>query len=127
MARLEVAQFSARSDNFGVLLHDAASGVTAAIDAPDADAVTQAAKARGWVLTHILVTHHHFDHIEGIPALKAAYSCEVIGPEKSASRTGMYDRTVKDGDRFQGAGGGGRGLGAGGRAHGHAGRWAADG
>jgi hydroxyacylglutathione hydrolase len=104
MARLEVAQFPARSDNFGVLLHNAESGASAAIDAPDADAVVRAAQARGWVLSHILVTHHHLDHIEGIPALKAAYSCEVIGPEKSAARTGMYDRTVKDGDSFEWAG-----------------------
>jgi hydroxyacylglutathione hydrolase len=101
MTTFEVAQFFARSDNFGVLLHDPASGATAAIDAPDADAVMQAAQARGWVLSHIFVTHHHFDHIEGIPALKASYSCEVIGPEKSASRTGMYDRTVADGETFE--------------------------
>ena len=51
---------------------------------------------------HILVTHKHLDHIEGIPALKAAYDCEVIGPEKSAAETGMYDRTVKDGDASTG-------------------------
>jgi hydroxyacylglutathione hydrolase len=101
MAGIEVVQFFARSDNFGALIHDPASGATAAIDAPDADAVMRAAQGRGWTLTHILVTHKHMDHIEGIPALKAAYSCEVIGPEKSAAQTGMYDRKVGGGDAFE--------------------------
>lgn len=100
MSKLEVVQFTARFDNFGVLLHDPASGATAAIDAPDADAVLAAAQAKGWRLTHILVTHKHLDHVEGIPALKAAYSCEVIGPAASAAEVGMYDRTLKDGDSF---------------------------
>lgn len=98
MARFETVQFSARSDNFGVLLHDAASGDTAAIDAPDADAVNEQLRRRGWRLTHILVTHKHLDHIEGIPALKAEFDCEVIGPAASAAATGLYDRTIKDGD-----------------------------
>ena len=100
MPAFEIVQFPARSDNFGVLIHDPASGATAAIDAPEADPVSQAARERGWRLTHVFVTHKHLDHIEGIPALKAAYSCEVIGPQASAAETGIYDRTVKDGDVF---------------------------
>lgn len=98
MPKFEVAQFPARSDNFAVLVHDPESGATAAIDAPDADPIIETLKAKGWTLTHIFVTHKHFDHIEGIPALQAAYDCEVIGPEESAAETGMYDRTVKGGD-----------------------------
>ena len=100
MTTFEIAQFSARSDNFGVLVHHPESGATAAIDGPEADPVMIALQQRGWRLTHIFVTHKHFDHIEGIPALKAAYSCEVIGPEASAAETGMYDRSVEGGDRF---------------------------
>jgi len=104
MPALDVAQFIARTDNFAVLLHDPESGKTASVDAPDADAIIVRLKERGWTLRHIFVTHKHFDHIEGIPALQAAYDCEVIGPEASAAETGMYDRTVKGGDRFEWAG-----------------------
>ena len=104
MAKLDVAQFITRSDNFCVLLHEPKSGRTAAIDAPDADPIIAVCKERGWTLTHIFVTHKHFDHIEGIPALQAAYELEVTGPEASAAETGMYDRTVKDGDSFDWAG-----------------------
>jgi hydroxyacylglutathione hydrolase len=98
MTKFEVAQFIARSDNFAVLLHDPESGATAAIDAPDSDAIAAALKERSWKLSHIFVTHKHFDHIQGIPALQAAYDCAVIGPAASAAETGMYDKTVEDGD-----------------------------
>ena len=54
MAKLDVAQFIARSDNFAVLLHDPKSGTTAAIDAPDADPIIAALKERGWTLTPYL-------------------------------------------------------------------------
>jgi hydroxyacylglutathione hydrolase len=104
MPSIEIFQFPARTDNFCVLLHDPGSGATAAIDAPETDVIEKALQARGWVLSHILVTHRHFDHIEGIPGLKAAYDCEVIGPEASAAETGMYGRTVRGGDTFRWAG-----------------------
>ena len=54
--------FPCLKDNFGVLIHDPASGATAAIDAPEAAPVEAALKKTGWRLTDILVTHHHADH-----------------------------------------------------------------
>ena len=72
MAKLEVHQFPARSDNYGVLVHDPDTGATASIDAPDADAVLAALERTGWTLTHILITHHHMDHTAGNRRLKAA-------------------------------------------------------
>jgi hydroxyacylglutathione hydrolase len=99
MAELEVAQFPARSDNFGVLLHHAGTGLTASIDAPDADAIQREFTSRNWRLSHIWVTHKHLDHVEGVPALREAFDVTVIGPQASAG-TGLYDRTVGDGDRF---------------------------
>jgi hydroxyacylglutathione hydrolase len=104
MADLIVAQFPARSDNFGVLVHDPDSGATASIDAPEADAVSRELQARGWRLSHILVTHKHLDHVEGVPALRESFGAAVIGPARSAAETGLYDQTVKEGDSFDFAG-----------------------
>src|ERR1700722_14635346 len=69
----QVHQFICRSDNFGVLVHHPASGATATIDAPDGNAVLAALGKTGWNLTDILVTHHHADHVDGIPALKQRF------------------------------------------------------
>jgi len=104
MADLEIVQLPARSDNFAVLLHDPASGATASIDAPEAAPIKAELQARGWRLTHILVTHKHMDHVEGIKPLRQAYDATVIGPQKSAAETGLYDQTVADGDHLDFAG-----------------------
>ncbi len=104
MTALTIVQFNIRDDNFAVLVHDRESGATAAIDAPAAAPIQAELEQRGWTLTHIFVTHKHLDHIEGIPALTAAGGVEVIGPAKSAAATGLYDRSVSEGDRFDFAG-----------------------
>ena len=90
--------FRCLSDNFGVLLHDPATGATAAIDAPEAAAVEAALKDTGWKLTDILVTHHHADHTDGIRALKERYKCRVVAPAGEAAKIPAVDEIVKEGD-----------------------------
>ena len=101
MANLEIHQFPCLSDNYGVLIHDAAAGVTASIDAPSADDVRRALAERGWTLTHILTTHHHHDHTDGNTALKAETGCTIIGPRNEAEKVPGIDRKVGGGDRFE--------------------------
>ena len=90
--------FRCRSDNYGVLIRDTASGATAAIDAPEAPAIEAALKATGWKLTDILVTHHHADHTDGIADLKAKYKCRVVAPRGEAGKIPLVDETVREGD-----------------------------
>jgi hydroxyacylglutathione hydrolase len=90
--------FSCLNDNFGVLLHDPASGATAAIDAPEAAPVEAALTKTGWRLTDILVTHHHADHTAGIGELKARHKCRVVAPRNEAQRIAHVDATVGEGD-----------------------------
>jgi hydroxyacylglutathione hydrolase len=90
--------FLCLKDNFGVLLHDPASGATAAIDAPEARAVEAALRETGWRLTDILVTHHHHDHTGGIEELKARYRCRVVAPDAEADGIPEVDETVREGD-----------------------------
>lgn len=93
-----VHQFLCLEDNYGVLIHDSGTGATAAIDAPDADAVIAAAQSQGWKLTDLLITHHHADHTQGIPGLKARYpDLRIVGPAKEASRIASLDVQVKEG------------------------------
>ena len=94
----ETRLFLCLKDNYGVLAHDSDTGATAAIDAPEAAPVEAALKAAGWKLTDILVTHHHADHTDGIPALKAKYKCRVVAPRNEASRIKDVDETLGEGD-----------------------------
>lgn len=95
----DVQLFPCLSDNFGALIHDAATGATAAIDVPDAEATLAAARAKGWTISHILVTHHHPDHVQGIEAVKAATSARVIANAADAHRIPLVDETVAPGGR----------------------------
>lgn len=95
----QIHQFPCLSDNFGVLIHDPATGATASIDAPEAVAVMAALKEKGWTLTDILVTHHHADHVQGIPQLRAAFPrLRVTGPAKEADRVPGIETQVAEGD-----------------------------
>ncbi len=100
MAKLDIHQFPCLSDNYGVLIHDAERGLTASIDAPNADQVRAALKAKGWKLTHILTTHHHGDHTGGNLALKAETGCTIIGPKAEAAKIPGIDSKVGESDTF---------------------------
>ena len=95
---LEVYQFPCLQDNYGFLIHDSATGATAAIDTPEVAPINQALADRGWQLTHILNTHHHFDHAGGNDALKAQWQCQVVGAAIDAERIPGIDLEVKDGE-----------------------------
>ena len=97
---LMIEQFTCRSDNFGVLVHDPDAGVTAAIDAPDFGPIKDHLARRHWDLTDILNTHHHGDHVEGNLALKEAFGCTITGPAREADKIPGIDRQVKEGDTF---------------------------
>ncbi len=96
---IEVAQFICLSDNFGLLIHDSETGATASVDAPDGEAIVAEAERRGWPLTHLLITHHHLDHIEGTEALKKRFpQMKIVGAASDAHRLPPLDQAVADGD-----------------------------
>lgn len=94
---LTIRQFPCLSDNYGYLVRDDASGATACIDTPDADAVLAELKAAGWGLDFIFNTHWHPDHAGGNAAIKAATGATIVGPAE-VTRIAPLDRTVGDGD-----------------------------
>ncbi|WP_323013360.1 hydroxyacylglutathione hydrolase [Devosia sp.] len=96
---LVVDVFAARSDNFGYLAHDTASGRTAAIDAPEGPAIRAALERQGWRLTDIFITHHHQDHVEALAELKAEFGACVVGPRGESDKIAGLDELVAGGDR----------------------------
>lgn len=86
------------TDNYAYLIHNDATGETALIDVPDAAPILAALQARNWTLHHILLTHHHDDHIQGVPAMVAATGAKVTGATADAHRLPPLDTQVKEGD-----------------------------
>jgi hydroxyacylglutathione hydrolase len=98
MSELTIHMFPCLADNYGYLLHDAASGSTAAVDTPDAAEIERQLDAKGWRLTHILNTHHHADHAGGNLELKRRTNCTIVGPRADAARIPGIDVAVGEGD-----------------------------
>jgi hydroxyacylglutathione hydrolase len=99
---IEVAQFICLNDNFGLLAHDRETGATASVDAPDGEAIAAEAERRGWPLTHLLITHHHFDHIGGWEVLRKRFpGMKIVGAAKDAHRLPPLDQAVSDGDEVR--------------------------
>ncbi len=86
------------ADNYAYLIHDPATGATAAVDVPDAAPILAALADHGWTLTDILITHHHDDHIQGVAELGAATGARVTGAAADRHRLPALDHAVAEGD-----------------------------
>ena len=95
---LELVTIPCLKDNYAYLLHDAATGHTTLIDAPDAPPILAALQARNWTLSQILLTHHHSDHIQGVPDLVAATGAAVLGAKADTHRLPPLFRALSEGD-----------------------------
>lgn len=97
---LIVRQFPCLSDNYGFLARDEATGLTACIDTPDADAILKELDVLGWSLSLILNTHWHRDHAGGNAAVKAATGAVIVGPAE-VEKISPLDRKIVDGDMVE--------------------------
>jgi len=67
------------------------------VDPGESQQVIDFLKQQNLTLQGILVTHHHFDHVDGIPALKHAYpEATVYGPQQTDNAA--IQIRLKDGD-----------------------------
>lgn len=97
---LEVYQFPCLSDNYGYLIHDTVNNLTATIDTPEIGPINKALADKGWKLTHILNTHHHFDHAGGNLELKSQWNCTIVGAKSDAKRIPGIDIEMTDGEIY---------------------------
>lgn len=98
---LDIYQFPCLQDNYAFLLQDEASGAVAVVDTPEVAAIEQALETTGWQLTHILNTHHHFDHAGGNLELKKRHDCIIVGSKPDRDRIPGIDIEVAEGDTYQ--------------------------
>lgn len=97
---IELVTIPCLRDNYAFLLHDTQSNETVCVDVPEAGPVMAVLSSREWPLTHILLTHHHPDHVEGVAKLQAYSGAKVVGNAADAARLPPLDIEVSDGDIF---------------------------
>ena len=94
MSDFEIVIVPCLKDNYAYLVRSGA--LCAVIDPAEVEPVEAALRHRAWRLTHILNTHHHWDHSGGNRELKATYGAEVVGPEKDRTRIPAIDTGVEE-------------------------------
>ncbi len=94
MSALKIEPVACLKDNYAYLVSGA--GLCAVVDPSEPEPIEAALKARGLKLTHILNTHHHWDHTAGNAALKQAFSASVVGPAKDRDRIPGIDIGVEE-------------------------------
>ncbi|MGH1403469.1 MAG: hydroxyacylglutathione hydrolase [Alphaproteobacteria bacterium] len=87
------------SDNYAYLIQTP-DGTTAVIDPGEAEPVIDVLDQRGLTLNYILNTHHHWDHVDGNPALRKRYDLQVVAPAKEVKKVGHVDIPLHDEDVF---------------------------
>ncbi|MFT5603542.1 MAG: hydroxyacylglutathione hydrolase [Paracoccaceae bacterium] len=94
---IHIEPISAFSDNYiWCLYNDAGDAVL--VDPGDAVPVEAFLASRALVLSGILITHHHFDHVGGLEQLLQKRSIPVFGPPESAPQ---INQALADGDHAQ--------------------------
>ncbi len=102
---LEIDHLVCLKDNYVWLLREPATGAVAAVDPSEAKPVAAKLDSLGWKLTHILNTHHHWDHTGGNLELKEQSGAVIVGPAADRERIPGIDLALAEGDtyRFGGA------------------------
>ena len=85
-------------DNYAYLVHEPSSNAVAIVDPSEAPPVFAALEKHKLTLTHILNTHHHFDHTGGNLPLKEKTGAKIIGPKADADRIPGIDVGLGEGD-----------------------------
>ncbi|MBB71532.1 MAG: hydroxyacylglutathione hydrolase [Legionellales bacterium] len=77
---VDVVAIPALSDNYIWLLVDRGQNACAAVDPGQAEPVLEYIAAEGLHLTALLITHHHWDHTNGIPKIHEQHDIPIYGP-----------------------------------------------
>jgi hydroxyacylglutathione hydrolase len=85
---LDIRPIPAFDDNYVWLLKDPGSTCATVVDPGDEDPVLAILEAHGLELGAVLVTHHHYDHVGGIDALRKVFpQARIFGPRDHRIRT----------------------------------------
>ena len=93
---VQITPIPAFSDNYIWMIGSAAGPDVAVVDPGEAGTVLAEIEARNLMLTAILLTHHHGDHVGGVEELLSSHSVPVFGP--AHERIDGVDRPVRGGD-----------------------------
>ena len=87
-------------DNYAYLIKTPCEK-TAILDPGEADPIIKILENNNLNLDYIFITHHHWDHVNGVSKLNKKYKCKVVAPQAEANKIKGVDIGLNDGDIFE--------------------------
>ncbi len=97
---INVTLIPVHKDNYCYLL-EGDDGSVAIVDPGEAGPVIAALEAKGLKPDVILITHHHWDHIDGTSGLLKWHPCPVAGPASETARIPQMDIFLDQDSNFK--------------------------
>ena len=94
----EIVTIPCLEDNYAFLIGNLDTNEAAIVDVPEAGPINDMLAARGWTLTTALLTHHHWDHVDGLDGLTGREGLKVIGAKADEHRLPPLSLAVNEGD-----------------------------
>lgn len=95
---MNVHLIPARTDNYIFVIRESATNTTIVIDPTDAAPVLDFCSRLAWKVSAILLTHHHPDHISGVPEVARIHGAPVWGYADDQHRLPPLSHKVAHGD-----------------------------
>ena len=99
MINVQIVPIIPENDNYAFILKSD-SGQCAVVDPGDAAPIRKVLEKENLKPDIILITHHHWDHTDGIKDMLVWHKCPVVGPEKEKAKIPALSTFLKDGENF---------------------------
>ncbi len=96
---INVTLIPAFSDNYIYLL-EAENGEVAVVDPGEAPPIIEVLESKNIKPDMVLITHHHWDHIDGLGELLKWNTCPVAGPASETARIKLLDILLDEQSEF---------------------------
>lgn len=100
MITVEIIPIIESNQNYAYLIQTDC-GKVAVLDPGEADPIIEILDERNITPDYILITHHHWDHVNGIPKIVKKYDCPVVIPKAEKRMIKYSDIILKEGDIFE--------------------------
>ena len=100
MITVEIIPIIESNQNYAYLIKTDC-GKVAILDPGEADPIIEILEKENLTPDYILITHHHWDHVNGIPKIVKKYSCPVVIPKAEEHMIKYSDITLNEGDVFE--------------------------
>lgn len=94
---IDILTIPCLKDNYAFLIHNSLTQRTLLVDVPEAAPILAALANKGWTLTDVFFTHHHWDHVDGMAELAKHVQVTTYGAAADQARLPHIDVALHEG------------------------------